>query len=160
MLRQSDCGPALHYQYVLVERTIEDDHLSPGWRDSVYSPQKIVCGLFGGGLPKDCDVAALEIRRAHDVIDRSVLAPGVHRLQTDEQSVPAFRVEQFLEYTESLLVVLDLFGYLFVVLVVAFEHKLSPPCRANRILPLRSNDKPKDRRFLFGRPSGGLALSN
>ena len=52
--------------------------------------------LLGGGMLEAGDLAALGVDARHDVLDRAVLAGGVHRLE-DEQDRPAIgRVEPVL----------------------------------------------------------------
>jgi hypothetical protein len=87
-----------HNQHVLVVRAIEDDYFPSCGHSWVYPPQEVVCQLFGGGLSKGGHSAALGIHRTQKVIDRSILAAGVHCLQTDQQRTAALRIQQVLKF--------------------------------------------------------------
>ena len=52
------------------------------------SPEEVVVELLGRGMLEAVDLAALGIDARHDVLDRAVLAGGVHRLE-DDQDRPA-----------------------------------------------------------------------
>ena len=63
----------------------------------------------------------MRVHRTQNVIDRSVLASRVHPLQADEQGALPIGVEQLLERSQLLLVLLDLFSRVLVVIVVALK---------------------------------------
>ena len=75
----------------------------------MYSPQKVVRRFERGGLSKRRYPTTLGIHRTQDMVDRSVLASGVQRLQADQERVPPLRIEQLLKFAQPLLVALDLF---------------------------------------------------
>ena len=108
-------------QDVFVMRTVKDRHFTPGRRSTMDPPQEIVRTLEGGRLLERNDFAALWIHRTQDVIDRPVLAPGVQRLQADQKRSPSIGVEQLLQFSQSLLVVLDLLARLLVAFVMGFK---------------------------------------
>src|ERR1051325_3309638 len=48
------------------------------------APQEIVVQLFGGGRLERCDFTTLRIDARHHVLDRAVLAGGIHRLKNNQ----------------------------------------------------------------------------
>ncbi len=87
-------------------------------------PQEIVRTLLGGRLLERHDFAALGIHRTQDVTDRPVLAPRVHRLQADQERSPSIGIEQLLQFSQPLPVVLDVLGRLLVAFVMVLERRV------------------------------------
>ena len=87
-------------------------------------PQEIVRKLKGGRLLERHHFAALWIHRTQDVIDRPVLAPCVERLQADQERSPSIGIEQLLQFSQPLPVVLDLLGRLLVAFVMVLEPRV------------------------------------
>ena len=56
--------------------------------------------LLGGGLPEREHLDTLRVDPRHHVLDRRVLAGGVHRLEDDEQRVAVARPQQLLRIGE------------------------------------------------------------
>ena len=87
-------------------------------------PQEIVGKLQGGRLLERHHFAALGIHRTQDVIDRPVLAPCVQRLQAEQERSPSIGIEQLLQFSQPLPVVLDVLGRLLVAFVVVLEPRV------------------------------------
>jgi hypothetical protein len=66
----------------------------------------------------------LRIERAEDVVDRAVLAPGVHRLEDDQQGALLFGVEEGLERGELAAIELRLLFGGVLGLVVGLERRI------------------------------------
>jgi hypothetical protein len=66
-------------QHVFIVRTVEDSDLALGGRLLMHAPEEVV-ELFCGRRFKSHHLAALRINPGHDVLDRAVLAAGVHAL--------------------------------------------------------------------------------
>ena len=66
------------------------------------APEEVVVEFLGRRLLEAVDLAALRIHARHDVLDRAVLAGGVHRLEDDQHRIAVVGVEQFLRVAEIL----------------------------------------------------------
>jgi hypothetical protein len=90
-LRLEPLGVNLERDDLLVVRAVEDADaaaLRKGVRDA---PEEVVVELLARGLPEPDDVHALWVHARHHVLDRRVLAGGVHCLQDDEERVAVAR---------------------------------------------------------------------
>ena len=58
------------------------------------------------------------------MIDRPVLASGVEGLQADQERSPSIGIEQLLEFSQPLPVLLDLLDRLLVAFVMVFETRV------------------------------------
>ena len=76
-----------HDQHFLVIRAVEDADPAAFGQDPGVSPEEVVVELLGGGMLEAIDLAALGVHARHDVLDRAVLAGGVHGLE-DQQDRP------------------------------------------------------------------------
>ena len=110
-----------HDQHVLVVGAVEDRDLAARRRAPVHAPQEVVRGLLRRGLPEWDHPASLRIHRGEDVVDRPVLAAGVHRLEAHEEGMAPLGVEQVLKRAQPLLAALDLLERLLVLLVAVLE---------------------------------------
>ena len=81
---------------LFVVGAVEDPDASPLGRRLGDPPQERVVELLARRLLERDDVHALGVDAGHDVLDRRVLAGGVHRLEHDEQGVGVARPEQLL----------------------------------------------------------------
>ena len=75
------------HQHFLVIRAVEDADPAALGQGPGVSPEEVVVELLGRGLLEAEDLAALGVDPRHDVLDRAVLAGGVHRLE-DHQDRP------------------------------------------------------------------------
>ena len=83
-------------EHLLVVRAVEDaDAAALGQRLHV-APEEIVVELLVRRLLEAEDLAALRVHARHHVLDRAVLAGGVHRLKDDQHGVDVGRIEQLL----------------------------------------------------------------
>ena len=89
-----------HHEHFLVVAAVEDADAAALGQVLRAAPHVIVVELLGGRRLERDHLAALRIDARHDVLDRAVLARGVHRLE-DEQHRPAIlRVELVLQRRE------------------------------------------------------------
>ena len=58
--------------------------------------------IFAGRRLEGKDLAALRIDAGHDVLDRAVLARGVHGLEDEQHGPAVLRVEHVLQLGQSL----------------------------------------------------------
>jgi len=73
----------------------------------VDAPQEVAREFGRGRLLEAGDLHPLRVHAGEDAADRAVLAPGVHRLQHDQQALAAFGVERLLELLEPLVPLLQ-----------------------------------------------------
>ena len=74
-----------HHKDVLVLGAIEDDNLAFLRRLLLDAPKEIMLRFLFRGRFESMDARALGVHRGEDVIDGSVLAGGIQRLQADQQ---------------------------------------------------------------------------
>jgi hypothetical protein len=106
---------------ILIVRAVEEGDLSLERHMGVDPPEEVVSQLLRGRLLEADHPGALGVEHAEHVIDRPVLAPGVERLQDDEDRVLLLRIEQRLHLRHLLAVVLDLDGGRRLGLVTPLE---------------------------------------
>ena len=111
-------------EHVLVVGAVENGHFSLGRRGPVNPPQEVVCQFLGGRLLEPHHTTALGIHRTQEVVNRPVLARRVHPLQADQEGAPSVGIEQFLQRSQFLLVLLNLLGRFLVALVVVLEPRI------------------------------------
>jgi len=87
-------------------------------------PQEIVRTPLGRRLLERDQFAALWIHRTEDVTDRAVLAPYVQRLQAEPERAPCIGIEHLLQFSQPLLVVLDLLDRVLVALVMVLGPRV------------------------------------
>ena len=78
------------HQHLLVVRAVEDADPAALGQGPRVPPEEVVVELLGRGLLEAEDLAALRVDARHHVLDRAVLAGGVHRLE-DQQDRPGIR---------------------------------------------------------------------
>jgi hypothetical protein len=74
-----------HDEDFLIVGSIENPDTPPFGQALEVAPEKVVVEVLRRGLLEREDLAALWIYSRHDVLDGSVLAGGVHRLENEEQ---------------------------------------------------------------------------
>src|SRR4051794_21338294 len=87
---------------VLVVRAVEDRDLAAARRAGVDAPEEVVVELHLARDLERGDADALRVHPGEHVLDRPVLAAGVHGLQDDEQRPRRLGVEAILEPAEVL----------------------------------------------------------
>ena len=75
------------HEHLLVIRAVEDPDPSPFGERLRVAPQEVVVELLGRGLLEGHDLAALRVDPRHHVLDRPILAGGVHSLEDHQQSM-------------------------------------------------------------------------
>ena len=95
-----------HDQHILVVTTIEYGDLAVTRNLCVHTPQGIVSPFHHGGSFSSPDPTALRIESASKALDGSVLAPRIHRLKNQQNSMLILGIE-------ALLNLFDLIGFSF-----------------------------------------------
>ena len=95
-LRLEPLGVHLECDDLLVVRAVEDADATAFGKRFRDAPEVVVVELLGRGLLERDHLHALRIDARHHVLDRRILAGGVHRLQDDEQRVPVTGPQQLL----------------------------------------------------------------
>ncbi len=85
---------------LLVVRAVEDADLAAGGQRELAPPQPVVRQLHLARLLERGHPHALRVQAAHDVLDRAVLARGVHRLEDHEQRPAPLGVQPLLQHVE------------------------------------------------------------
>ena len=85
MLALQQLGMHADCQHLLVVAAIEDADGAACGKGAVDPPQEVVRQFLGPGDLERCHLHALRIHAAHHVLDRAVLAAGVHRLKHAQQ---------------------------------------------------------------------------
>jgi hypothetical protein len=107
-----------HHQDVLIVRTIEDDDLAVLWHLLLDAPEEVMLGLLCGGRFESMDARALRVHGAKHVVDGSVLAGGIQRLQANQQAALVLSVEKILQFTQFPVEFFDLLDRRFLLRVL------------------------------------------
>ena len=108
-------------EHFLVIGAVEDADVAAFGQVAGGAPEKIVRQFLRAGMLEAEHLAALRIDAGHDVLDRAVLARGVHRLKNQQQRITIVRVEQILVLAHFL----DVGGEQFFVMLVRFVNGLT-----------------------------------
>ena len=91
-----------HHEHLFVVRAVEDADAA-ALRQALHGAPEIVVVEIGGGRRLErVDLAALRVDPRHDVLDRAVLAGGVHRLEDQQQRPAILGVELVLQLGQQL----------------------------------------------------------
>jgi hypothetical protein len=102
LLAREDRGVHAHHQHFFVIGAVEDaDPPALGQRPG-RAPQEVVVELLRGRRLEGEHLAALRVDARHHVLDRPVLAGGVHRLEDQEHAPLVLRVEPVLQLGQEL----------------------------------------------------------
>src|SRR5262249_16682119 len=91
-----------HDEDLFVVGAVEDANAAALRKALNVAPQEAVAGIRGGGLLEGGNLTSLRIPARHDVLDRAVLAGGVHRLEDEQQRPAVLRIEHLLLLGEPL----------------------------------------------------------
>jgi hypothetical protein len=91
-----------HDQDLLVPRAVEDADPPALRQVPRVAPEEVVVELLGRRRFEGRDLAARRVHAREDVLDRRVLARGVHRLEEQEHRPAVLRVELSLQLGEAL----------------------------------------------------------
>ncbi len=89
-------------EHFLVVRAIEDADAPALRQVAVAAPEKIVVEFLGRGRLERRNLATLGIDARHDVLDRTVLARGVHGLEHQQHRPAVLRIQHVLKFGERL----------------------------------------------------------
>ena len=84
------------HEHFLVIRSVEDADAAPLGQGRAYRQRKLWSSSSAEGCLKLIDLAALGIHARHHVLDRAVLAGGIHRLKNDEDRPTVSGIEPVL----------------------------------------------------------------
>jgi hypothetical protein len=87
LLPAENLGVHPHHEHFLVVGTVEDADAAALRQAARGAPEEVVVELFAARGLERVHLAALRIDPRHHVLDRAVLAGGVHRLE-DQQHAP------------------------------------------------------------------------
>src|SRR4029453_8506587 len=102
LLLLEELGVHSHDEDLLVVRTVEDPDAAALGKELHAAPQVVVVEILRGRRLEGVHLAALRIDSGHHVLDRAILAGGVHRLKGEEDGPAVLRVEPVLELGERL----------------------------------------------------------
>src|SRR4051794_31845264 len=91
-----------HHQHLLVVGAVEDPDPPTLRQAARRAPQEVVVQLLGRRLLERVDLHALRVDARHDVLDRTVLAGRVHRLENQQHRPAVLGVELGLQLGEPL----------------------------------------------------------
>ena len=94
-----------HDQRFLVIGAVENADAPALGQADAGAPKEIVVQLGRGGGLEGKHLAALGVDAGHDVLDRTILARRVHRLENEQNGPSILRVESLLQRAEQFLAV-------------------------------------------------------
>src|SRR5262249_16096035 len=92
-----EIGMHADYEHLLVVRAVTDADAPPLLRLLERAPEELVIQLLRRRRLEGVHLAALRVHAGVDVLDRAVLAGGVHGLEDQEERPAVLRVELVLE---------------------------------------------------------------
>src|SRR5262245_2287053 len=102
LLAIEDLGMDADDQHLLVVGAVEDPDVTALRQPLLVAPEVIVVEILARGNLEAVDLDALRVDAAHHVLDRAVLAGGVHCLEADEHAIVVLRREPRLVLGEEL----------------------------------------------------------
>jgi hypothetical protein len=84
------------HEHLFVVGAVEDADLAALRQTGDAAPEKIMIELLVGRLLEGVHLAALGVHAGHHVLDRAVLARGIHGLEDEEHGPAILRVEHVL----------------------------------------------------------------
>src|SRR5512146_213720 len=90
-----------HHEHFFVIGTIENPDPATLRQTAVGPPEEVVVQVFGGRLLEAEDLAALRVYPGHHMLDRAVLASGVHRLEDEQERPLVLGVKLFLKLLQK-----------------------------------------------------------
>jgi len=120
LLGAQDVRVHADHEDLLVVRAIEDADVAALGQAAYAAPQEVVVELLPGRPLEGPHVDTLRIDSRHDVLDRAVLAGGVHGLEDQQDGPAVLRVETLLQLGQSLDAACEQLGGL------VFELRLEP----------------------------------
>jgi hypothetical protein len=91
-----------HDENLLVIGAVKNADVSALREAARRAPQKIMLQFPGARMLEAENLASLRIDAGHDVLDRAVLASGVHRLKNQQQRIAVVGVKQALPFAQFL----------------------------------------------------------